>query len=145
VNKHITEIDDHRIKVNEPSPACMGESVMPGTMQYTDTAVQPQHGDLVFIWTRINGRAACVCKRLYYVNGEWFAWCHWYGVPLKWMQGVVAVGVVVAEVVIDGWMPHIKHQVANPDDADDKEWRAELNGQPKVKAARQWLIEHLSA
>lgn len=140
VGERVTALDSHRIKINEAKPACFGESIPPGTMQWFDVGLKPESGDYVMIWTAGDQ----VCKRLVEIKGEWFAVCHWYTVPLAWMQNVRAVGVLVAEVKIPGAVfPHITHQVIPPgSDENDAEWRRELNAQPKVRKAIGWMLEH---
>jgi hypothetical protein len=131
VNERVTALEPYKIKINAAKPACMGDSIPPGTAQWFDFGLRPKHGDVVLV---IAEGQSPICKKWLLVDGEPFLVCHWYTVPLSWIPKVRAIGVCVAEVKHDGWFPHIAHQVMATDE-DDVEWRRELNSKPKVHAA----------
>lgn len=138
VGERVTQTGEHSCRINEGKPACFGESIPPGVMQWFDIGIRPQSGDYAMIWTAGDQ----VCKKLVEIDGEWFAVCHFYTVPVAWIPDVRAVGVLVAEATIPGLQPlHVRHQVMTTD-ADDTEWRRELNSRPKVHKAIGHMIEH---
>lgn len=128
-------IDLNTLTIVACEPACFGDSIPPGVLQWFDTAVKPRAGDYVLIYQRNGDRIEALCKKLLEIEGELWACCHFFIIPIAWLQNVVAVATLVCEVRFPGaHFTHIRHQIRGSD-AEEAAWRRELNSHPKVQRA----------
>lgn len=124
--------------------ACFGDECPPGTMHFVDLALKPQHGDKVMIWHLDqdgSGTVHSVTKRYYIIDGEPFASCNWYTLPVSWIPNLKIIAPIVREEYLGYCPPHVKHQVWTGDQAAEQAWRDNLNNHPVNRRAIKRLAE----